>query len=246
MEPVLSLRDVWLSYSRGRRHMVHVLADVSLQVFSGEVLAVRAQRAQGKTSLLRVAAGIERPDRGEVLFAGQELWGISSEHRARLLRKRIALVKREGPLPDVPVLTCAALPLLEVYGRETHARVEQALARVGASGCAQRRWSELTDWERVLVVLAHGIVCEPQLLLVDNPATTLGIGEREEIAGLIAELARERDMAVVICADDAGMTSGADRIATLAGGTLLVAPPEHESEPGDVLYFPVERTRRAC
>ena len=67
---VLSLRDVCLSFPRGRRHVVRVLADVSLEVDAGEVVAVLAQRAQGKTSLLRIAAGIERPDRGARVLRG--------------------------------------------------------------------------------------------------------------------------------------------------------------------------------
>ena len=63
---VLSLTEVCLSFPRGRRHVVRVLTDVSLEVDAGEVVAVLAQRAQGKTSLLRVAAGMQRPDRGRV------------------------------------------------------------------------------------------------------------------------------------------------------------------------------------
>jgi predicted ABC-type transport system involved in lysophospholipase L1 biosynthesis ATPase subunit len=245
MDPVLSLRKVWLGYRRGRRHEVRVLAEVSLQVLAGEILAVRAQRAQGKTSLLRVAAGIECPDRGEVLFAGQELWQMPDKHRTRLLRGQIALVEREGPLLDVPVLTGVALPLLDAHGRRhAYACATQALARVGASECAHQHWDELADWERALTALAHGIVCEPRLLLVDDLTATLGMGEREGIAGLLAELAREREMAVVICTDDAGAASTADRIATLAGGSLMVPPPP-EPEPSNVFDFPGERPRRA-
>lgn len=72
---VLGLRGVCLSFSRGRRHMVRVLVDVSLEVGVGEAVAVLAQRAQGKTTLLRVAAGMVRPDRGGVYFDGEDLWG---------------------------------------------------------------------------------------------------------------------------------------------------------------------------
>ncbi len=247
MDAVLSLRGVWLSYPRGRRHMVRVLADVSLDLGPGEVVAVIAQRAQGKTSLLRVAAGMERPDRGSVQFMGQEVWRLSDRRRSRLLRGQIGLVERAAPLLDVPVLAGVALPLLDARGRrEAYARAREALAYVGATECSRQHWSELADWERALVALAHGIACEPRLLLVDDLTATLGIGERHEISELLGRLASEREIAVLFCADDPGVSSGvADRIASLSGGQLMAPSPTPEPEPGNIIDFPGERPRRA-
>jgi hypothetical protein len=114
---------------------VRVLADVSLQVDAGEVVAVLAQRAQGKTSLLRVAAGIQRPDRGCVCFEGEDLWGFSDRRRSRLLGGQIGWVGPTVPDLDVPMLANVALPLFAAYGkREAYARATAALERVGASG----------------------------------------------------------------------------------------------------------------
>lgn len=241
MDPVLSLRGVWLSFPRGRRHVVRVLADVSLDIVAGEIVAVLAQRAQGKTSLLRVAAGMERPDKGNVLFTGEDLWRLSDRRRSRLLREQIGVVERAAPTLDVPVLTSVALPLLDVYGRrEAYARAKRALAHVGASECARQHWSELADWERALVALAHGIAREPMLLLVDDLAATLGIGEREEIAGLLGTLAAEQGVSVLICADDSGLARCADRFASLSGGELLAPPPAPRPTGGKVIDFPGE------
>jgi len=247
MNAILSLRDVWLSFPRGRRHVVRVLADVSLQLRAGEVVTVVAQRAQGKTSLLRVAAGMERPDRGSVRFMGQELWRLSDRRRSRLLRGQIGLVERIAPPLDVPVLTGVALPLLDMRGRrEAYARAREALEYVGASECALQHWAELADWERALVALAHGIACEPRLLLVDDLTATLGLGERHEISELLGRLAGERQTAVLFCANDPGVSSGvADRIASLSGGTLMAAEPAPEPEPGNIIDFPGERPQRA-
>jgi len=246
MSPILSLRSVWLSYRRGPRHVVRVLADVSLELRAGEVLVVRAQRAQGKTSLLRIAAGIERPDRGVVEFADKDLWRLSDKQRARLLRGQIALIERDGPPLDVPVLTGVALPLLDVYGRRrAYIAASSALERVGASECAGQRWGELADWERALVALAHGIVCKPQLLLIDDLTATLGMGESEEIARLLRAIADEWETALLICADDSRLTGSADRIATLAGGSLMAPPPTPLIEQGKVIDFPGERPQRA-
>jgi predicted ABC-type transport system involved in lysophospholipase L1 biosynthesis ATPase subunit len=245
-DPILSLREASLSFPRGHRHVVRVLADVSLDVHAGEVVAVIAQRAQGKTSLLRVAAGMQRPDRGSVLFAGEDMWRLSDRRRSRLLRGQIGLVERTAPQLDVPVLTGIALPLLDVHGRrEAYARAKRALADLGASECASQHWSELADWERALVALAHGIAREPRLLLVDDLAATLGIGEREEFNERLGALAAEREVAVLICADDARRAGASDRVALLADGRLTVTPRAPELEQGNIIEFPGERPRRA-
>jgi putative ABC transport system ATP-binding protein len=242
---MLSLRKVSLGFSRGR-HLVQVLADVSLDLRAGEVVTVLAQRAQGKTSLLRVAAGMERPNGGDVLFASEDVWRVSGRRRSRLLRGQIALVDRAAPQLDVPVHTSVALPLLDAHGRHgAYARAEQTLADVGASRCAHQRWGELADWERALVALAHAIAREPRLLLVDDLTATLDMQETEGIAGLLGSLARERGVGVLICAGDSDLASCSDRTASLAGGRLLAPPPALEPERGNIIDFPGERPRRA-
>ena len=245
MDLVLSLRDVSLSFPRGRRHVVKVLADVSLEMHAGESVTVLARRAQGKTSLLRVAAGIEHPGRGSVTFAGEDVWRLSDRRRSRLLGSEIGLVERTAPQLDVPVLTGVALPLLDRHGRRgAYARAKSALAHVGVSECARQRWGELADSERALVALARGIAREPKLLLVDDLAATLGIEERAGISELLGGLAAERGTAVLVCAGASGATPSADRVASLAGGKLVLAPAAPE-QGADVLDFPGEHRRRA-
>ncbi len=247
MNPVLSLRGVWLSYPRGRRHVVRVLADVSLDLQAGEVVVVVAQRAQGKTSLLRVASGMERPDRGSVVFDGEDVWRLSDRRRSQLLKGQIGLVECDAPNLDVPVLTSVALPLLDAHGRRgAYARAKQALTHVGASECGRQHWSELADWERALVALAYGLAREPSLLLVDDLTATLGIGETEEIAGLLGGLAEERGVAVLICSGGSGLSSCSDRVASLAGGELNIPPlPTSGSTDGNVIDFPAAHPWRA-
>jgi predicted ABC-type transport system involved in lysophospholipase L1 biosynthesis ATPase subunit len=245
-DPVLSLRGVSLSFRRGRRHVVRVLADVTLELYAGESVTVLARRSQGKTSLLRVAAAMERPDRGSVTFAGQDAWRLSDRRRSRLLSSEIGLVERAPPQLDVPVLTGVALPLLDRYGRRgAYARAKSALAYVGASECARQRWGDLADSERALVALARGIAREPKLLLVDDVAATLGLEERADVGELLGALAAEREIAVLLCAGDSGPAPACDRVASLAGGELLVAPASPETPETNVLEFPGEHRRRA-
>jgi ABC-type cobalamin/Fe3+-siderophores transport system ATPase subunit len=233
MEGSLSLRNVWLSYSRGRRHMVRVLTDVSLDVHAGEVVAVLARRAQGKTSLLRVAAGIERPNRGSVAFADQDIWRTAETHRRRTRRHRrgralsapIALVRPVPPDLDIPVGEGIALPLTGAHTwRQARDLAEQALEEVGVVECAPRRWSDLSDVERARVAIAQGISRGPKMLLVDDLTATLGLGETEEITMLLYSLAAARGLGVLVGVGDARATRWSERVATLAGGELLLEP----------------------
>ncbi len=247
MDPILSLGGVSLSFRRGRRHVVRVLADVSLDVHAGECVSVLAGRSQGKTSLLRIAAGMERPDRGSVMFAGQDLWRLSDRRRSRLLRSQIALVERSAPHLDVPVLTGIALPLLDRCGRnDAYVRARSALAQVGAGECARQHWGELADSERALVAMAQGIVREPKLLLVDDLAATLGIDEHAQVGELLGVLAAERGIAVLVCAGDSAPTPNAQRVGSLGGGELVLAPAVRARAPAEtnVLEFPGTRSRR--
>lgn len=242
MEGSLSLRGVWLSYPRGRRHVVRVLMDVSLDVDPGEVVAVLAQRAQGKTSLLRVAAGMERPDRGSVLFAGEDMWRRPDAHgwRARGSRRRlrprsvpIALARSVPPDLDVPVAESIALALTGSHTRRRARELaEDALGEVGVGECAPRRWSDLSDVERARVAIAQGISRDPKVLLVDDLTATLGLGETEEVAMLLHSLAATRGLGVLVSVGDARATRWSERVATLAGGELL----EPERPEGTAVY----------
>jgi lipoprotein-releasing system ATP-binding protein len=246
MDSLLELHDVSLSFRRGCRHVVPVLRGVSLHLDRGETVTVVAQRAQGKTVLLRVAAGMQRPDRGSVALAGENIWRRSDRRRSRLLRGQIALVERAGPVLDVPVLVGIALPLLDAHGRrEAYKRARRALARVDAEDCARQHWSELADSERAFVALAYGLACQPRLLLIDDLAATLGIGDADRLAGLLGTLASEDGIGVLVCAGDYRLSGRADRIGSLAGGSLLLSQPPDEPPGAEVIDFPGGASRRA-
>jgi predicted ABC-type transport system involved in lysophospholipase L1 biosynthesis ATPase subunit len=233
---VLSLTGVYLSFPRGPR-TIDVLTDVTLELHVGETVAVLAQRAQGKTSLLRVAAGIERPEEGNVCFEGEDIWEFSEGRRSRLLGGQIGWVGSAAPDLDLPMLANVALPLFATHGkREAYARAKASLERVGAEKCAEQLWTSLADWERALVAVAQGIAREPKLLLVDDLTVSLGLGEVDAITQLLDALARERGFAVLMSVSDAGATGWSGRVVTLAGGALLeTSRPPME---GNIIDFP--------
>jgi putative ABC transport system ATP-binding protein len=222
MAELLQLRGIAKAYARGERRL-RVLADLSLTVDSGEVVAVVGSRGEGKTTLLEVAAGIERPDRGTVLFEGTDLTSLSDRERSALLGGPICWITRDGPGLRLRVRDSVAMPL--AIGRRKRSRhiveaADDALERVGASACAQRLWSELSNWEQVLVGFARVIVARPRLLIVDDLFEGLSMGRLREACQWLRTLSGELGCGVLTSASDVEGTLAADRVWSLLGGRL--------------------------
>jgi ABC-type lipoprotein export system ATPase subunit len=234
---LLSLRSVSKSHRRGA-HELRVLTDVSMEMSAGEFIAVWGKRGAGKTTLLKIAAGLEAPDGGVVHFAGRDLAGMSESDHALLMREQIGWARRAGPRSDLSMLDYVALPLLVKHGqRRARSRAYDALARVGMSECADQRWDSLSDGERALTSIAHGIVRRPRVLLVDDPTANLGVREREEVNELLRSLTGEEGLAVLMTVPGMPAAMGTDEIKVLSGGRLL----ERSSEPApraNVIDFP--------
>jgi putative ABC transport system ATP-binding protein len=239
MDALLSLERVSLHYERGPCRVVPVLREVSLEMWPGEVICVWAQRGRGKTTFLRVAAGMEQPDGGRVVFAGRDLACLSDEQRSRLLATEIGWVAGTKPKLDVPMVAHVAMPLTIGRGtRKAYRRAREALERVGAADCAGQRWGSLANWERALVAVARGIVREPALLLVDDLTVMLGPEETDAVTRLLTELAGERDLGVLASVSDMRETVWSDRIGTLSSGELLMPAGEPKRGRGKVVSFP--------
>jgi putative ABC transport system ATP-binding protein len=239
MGELLALKGVSKSYQRGGRRL-RVLADVSLELQLGEVGAVVGARDEGKTTLLKLAAGIEQPDVGEVRLGARDLSQLAREERARLLGGEIAWIHREGPGVRLEVLDYLGLPLAlgRRHGRrEARRRALSALERVGASRCARQRWEELSDWERILVGFARGIVCQPRLLMLDGVSDGLGIRRVHEASELLLAVAGELGCGVLMSCTDLEAALIADRVWSLERGRLSLLSEQAVTE-AEIIEFP--------
>ena len=239
MGELLALRGVGKSYRRGGR-LLRVLTSASLEIGRGEVGAVVGSRNEGKTTLLKIAAGIEQPDTGEVLLGDTNLTQLADSERSRLLGAEIAWTNREGTGVKLEVLDYLALPLAmgrRRGRREARSLATGALERVGAAGCARKRWSELSDWERVLVGLARGIVCRPRLLVADSVIDGLGMRRTREAGELVLALAAELKCGVLMSCTDLEAALIADRVWSLERGRLSVLSEQSFTE-AEIIEFP--------
>ena len=239
--PLLSLREIGKSYRRGV-HELRVVTDATLDVHAGELVAVWGRRGAGKTTLLKIAAGLETPDSGRVLFEGRDIRALSEAERTSLRHKEIGWVRRAGPRSGLRILNYVALPLMAESNRhEALRKANETLERVGLPECGNQRWDCISDGERALVSIAHGIVRSPRLLLVDDPTASLGVRERETVTELLRALAVDHGMGVLVGAPDMPTMMSSHQIRTLSGGRLLAPPDDPPGDCGHVIDFPASR-----
>ncbi|HEX2071200.1 MAG TPA: ATP-binding cassette domain-containing protein [Thermoleophilaceae bacterium] len=236
---LLRLQSVTKSYWRGPREL-RVLRAVSLEVPAGALVSVYGQRNAGKTALLEIAAGFQRPSAGKVTFDGADLAALSPRQLARVHRERIGWVERAGPqLPDLTVEDYVALGLYRDLGpSRAHRRASEALHAYDVGSCAGERWSDLSDAARILCAIAQATVRGPKLLIADDPTAGLGILDRERVCSVLRAEAEQHGRAVLTAVPDMSAMLQAHEVRLLTRGRLL-APAERPLETGaTVLEFP--------
>ncbi len=228
----------------GKTHQVgpyekRVLVDVSLALHGGDLVGVWGAQRSGKSTLLRIAAGLEQPDAGLVRFDGRDLATLPQAERDRLRLHDVGLVRGEGPQSTAfTVLEYVAMPLLDrLKRREALARALATLQRVDVAECRDARWAQLSYGEQALVDLAHGLVRRPRLLLVDDPTAGLDTLQQHEVVSLLRRVAAEERVAVLITSSILSAVTEAHEAFTLSDGRLL--PITDASGPGGaVIEFP--------
>jgi ABC-type lipoprotein export system ATPase subunit len=214
---LLELEHVSKRYRQGQRERI-VLDDVTLETRDGELVVIYGERRSGRTTLLRVAAGIETPEMGSVRFKGSEL----GQRRERVLGQGIGYVaKTLRSSEELGVLEQVAAPLLAHGMPASNARdtARDALTRAGAQDCMAAVVGELSAGESMRVCLARALALSPALVVIDEPADAISLSERDGILAQLRTLARE-GTAVLASTGEPSELAGAHRALTLSGGRL--------------------------
>jgi putative ABC transport system ATP-binding protein len=222
--PVYRLAGVSKIYRKGGRE-IPAVRGLDLEIRAGEWLAVQGKTGHGKTTLLQLLGGLDRPTQGQVMFGGDDL-AAASESRVRKVRARsFGFIFQTFNL--VPTLSAhenveAALIPLRIHTSERRARVAAALDSVGLGDRAQHLPGELSGGQQQRVAIARALVKAPTVVLADEPTGNLDEDTRDEIIGLLDTLWRERGLTLVLVSHDSSVVRRAQRIGVMSKGRLSI------------------------
>ena len=223
-DDIYQLAGVSKTYRKSGREILAV-RELDLDIRAGEWLAVQGKTGHGKTTLLQLLGGLDRPTRGRVSFAGHDL-ATAPETQVRKVRAdSFGFIFQTFNL--VPTLTAhenveAALIPLGIGHTERRARVTVALDTVGLGDRAEHLPGELSGGQQQRVAIARALVKEPRVLLADEPTGNLDEDTRDEIIGLLDTLWRERRLTLVLVSHDSSVVRRAQRIGVMSRGRLSI------------------------
>ena len=227
---LLSVEGVAKRYRHGSRERL-ALRDVTMSVAPGELVVVLGSRRSGRSTLMRIAAGLERSDEGRVSFNGAAL-GV----RSRVVGRQICYCLTSfSSMEGDRVLDHVAAPLLACGASRRASRESaiRALERVEVGHLAVLTPDELDGSERVRVAIARALAPEPSLVVIDDPTASAGTLQRDPLMRLLRSLPRGGGPSVLMCTDDSMCVSGANRVLVLEDGELRsqIDPPRAEVVP---------------
>lgn len=204
---------------------LHVLDGIDLHLAPGESLALMGESGSGKSTLLHLAAGLDTPDRGDVLLEGQSIAALSEPRRAELRRQRLGLVFQQFHL--VPSLSVADNLTLQarLAGREDVDWAQHLLARLGLAGLNDRYPEQLSGGQQQRLAIGRALAARPHLLLADEPTGNLDEAAAEGVLDLLRELIEESGCALLLVTHSARVAGPLDRCLHLQRGRLAEAGP---------------------
>ena len=210
--PAVELRGVTVSFA-GADGGHTALRDVDLEVAPGEFLCIVGPTGCGKSTLLNVVAGLVTPDAGEVRIAGAPLAGLN--RAAGYLFQADALLPWASARDNV----AAGLVFRGVARDEARRRAEDWLARVGLAGCGERYPHQLSGGMKKRVALAQTLVCDPKILLMDEPFSALDVQTRSLMENELLSLwAADRKSVIFITHDLEEAIALGDRVVVMSAG----------------------------
>lgn len=217
--PVVVLEHASKIYTRGAERL-HALADVTLTLAAGEMVALVGPSGCGKSTCLNLVSGVDRPDGGRVEVCGIELARATARELTFLRRHRIGIVFQSFHLvPHLSVEENVALPLALARRRDP-ARVAELLDRVGLTQRRTHFPSELSGGEEQRTAVARALVHRPHVVLADEPTGNLDSRSGRAVLDLIDELRVLDGAALLLATHDPEVARRADRVITLVDGRI--------------------------
>jgi len=223
IQPVLSCTGISKSYRQGVEEL-KVLDGVSLDIAPAENIAILGASGTGKSTLLHILGGLDKPNAGEVIIAGQSLWQQSASKREKLRNLKLGFIYQfHHLLAEFTALENVAMPLL-IRGENAESAANIAKLQLDAVGLGQRlnhKPGELSGGERQRAAVARALAGQPAIILGDEPTGNLDESNASLVWDLMLDLNQENKTSLVMVTHDPGLAKRMDRLYELRQGSLV-------------------------
>lgn len=232
-EAAVRCERVVKSYGVGEARVV-ALRGIELEVYRGETLMLVGPSGCGKTSLISVIATLLDPDEGDCYLLGADVRRMSRRERTVFRGRHVGFVFQAfNLLPTLSALDNVAVPLL-IYGHSRISAAAKALAlleKVGLSDHAQLLPGQLSGGQQQRVAIARALVHEPELIICDEPTSSLDHATGRSVMDLLSHVAKAERRALIVVTHDVRILEFADRIAHMDDGRILDIAPAPTGDP---------------
>ena len=221
-DTVISTEEISRSFG-SREQVVTAVNRVTMDVHSGESLALVGRSGSGKTTLLNLIAGLDQPTSGKAIFEGREIAALSEKELVELRRHKIGFIFQSfGLIPLLSAYENVELPLhiSGVSWRERRRRATETLQLVGLGPRAKHRPYELSGGEQQRVAIARALVIAPDVLFADEPTGELDTVTAKSIASILKDIVQQRGVTLVVATHDLTLAGTCDRVLTMEDGML--------------------------
>lgn len=218
---MLEVRNLFKSFGSGGER-IEVLRGVGFSLGKGEIAALMGPSGVGKSTLLHLVAGLDRPVSGEVLVGGRALTSLGNEEVDSFRNRTIGIVyQHHYLLPEFTALENTMIPCLKSRrAAESAARAAELLGTVGLKDRLDHFPSQLSGGEQQRVAVARALIMSPEVLLADEPTGDLDEATSDVVFELIFSIARERGLTLLMATHNLRLAEKCDRIMRLHGGRI--------------------------
>ena len=211
-------------YKRGKE-TVDALRGVDVVIPDGDMLAIQGPTGHGKSTLLQLLGGLDRPTSGSLVFDGRDMAKMNEMQLTKLRSENFGYIFQSFNL--IPTLTAqenveTALVPLKISAAERRQRAARALAEVSLDDRAGHLQGELSGGQQQRVAIARALVKEPKVIMADEPTGNLDEDTRDEIFALLEKLWRERNLTVIMVTHDSAIANRVPRLALIKNGKLTI------------------------
>ena len=216
---MLTVRDLRKSYALGGQTL-QILRGVSFDLAAGETLALTGESGSGKSTILHMVGGLDRPDAGQVLIDGRDIGAMTDKQQAQLRRTTLGIVFQQFNL--IPSLTVADNIAFQarLAGRYDRAYAQELASEIGLADQLSKYPEQLSGGQQQRVAIARSLAAKPQMILADEPTGNLDEASASMVIDVMKHLVRETGTAMLMVTHSTAIANGMDRRLHLTRGQV--------------------------